>query len=64
MATKRGPKTSKLSSLKPNKGKKFDAGQVRGGRKAGKEQHEYYVVKMSDNMVSNYQSGGSEGSNA
>lgn len=33
-------------------------------RKAGKEQQEYYIVKLSDNLVSSYQSGGSEGSNA
>jgi type VI secretion system secreted protein Hcp len=33
-------------------------------RKAGKEQQEYYVIKLSDNLVSSYQSGGSEGSNA
>ena len=29
-------------------------------RKAGKEQQEYFVVKMSDLMVSSYQTGGSE----
>jgi type VI secretion system secreted protein Hcp len=33
-------------------------------RKAGKEAQEYYIVKLSDNLVSSYQSGGSEGSNA
>jgi type VI secretion system secreted protein Hcp len=33
-------------------------------RKAGKDQQEYYVIKLSDNLVSSYQSGGSEGSNA
>lgn len=33
-------------------------------RKAGKEQQEYYIVKLSDTLVSSYQSGGSEGSNA
>ena len=33
-------------------------------RKAGKDQQEYYIVKLSDNLVSSYQSGGSEGSNA
>ena len=33
-------------------------------RKAGKEQQEYYIVKLSDMLVSSYQSGGSEGSNA
>lgn len=33
-------------------------------RKAGKEQQEYYIIKLSDNLVSSYQSGGSEGSNA
>ena len=31
-------------------------------RKAGKDQQEYYTVKLSDNLVSSYQSGGSEGS--
>ena len=33
-------------------------------RKAGKEQQEYYSVKLSDMLVSSYQSGGAEGSNA
>jgi type VI secretion system secreted protein Hcp len=33
-------------------------------RKAGKDQQEFYIVKMTDNLVSSYQSGGSEGSNA
>jgi type VI secretion system secreted protein Hcp len=33
-------------------------------RKAGKDQQEYYIVKLSDNLVSSYQSAGSEGSNA
>ncbi len=33
-------------------------------RKAGKEQQEYYLIKISDSLVSSYQSGGSEGSNA
>ena len=33
-------------------------------RKAGKDQQEYYIIKLSDNLVSSYQSGGSEGSNA
>ena len=33
-------------------------------RKAGKEQQEYYTVKLSDMLVSSYQSGGAEGSNA
>ena len=33
-------------------------------RKAGKDQQEYYIVKLSDTLVSSYQSGGSEGSNA
>jgi type VI secretion system secreted protein Hcp len=32
-------------------------------RKAGKDQQEYYLIKLSDNLVSSYQSGGSEGSN-
>jgi type VI secretion system secreted protein Hcp len=31
-------------------------------RKAGKDQQEYYIVKMTDNLVSSFQSGGSEGS--
>jgi type VI secretion system secreted protein Hcp len=30
-------------------------------RKAGKEQQEFYQVKLSDVLVSSYQSGGSEG---
>jgi len=30
-------------------------------RKAGKEQQEYYVIKMEDLLVSSYQSGGHEG---
>ena len=62
MATKRGPKTGRLANLKSNKSKKIDADQVRGGRKAGKEQQEYLVVKMSDILVSGYQSGPTEGS--
>jgi type VI secretion system secreted protein Hcp len=33
-------------------------------RKAGKDQQEYYIIKLSDSLVSSYQSGGSEGSNA
>ena len=33
-------------------------------RKAGRGQVEYYIVKLSDTLVSSYQSGGSEGSNA
>ena len=33
-------------------------------RKAGREQLEYYILKLSDNLVSSYQSGGFEGSNA
>jgi type VI secretion system secreted protein Hcp len=33
-------------------------------RKAGKDQQEYYLIKLSDSLVSSYQSGGSEGSNA
>jgi len=33
-------------------------------RKAGKEAQEYYLVKLSEALVSSYQSGGSEGSNA
>ena len=33
-------------------------------RKAGEDQREYYIVKLSDNVVSSYHSGGSEGSNA
>jgi type VI secretion system secreted protein Hcp len=33
-------------------------------RKAGRDQLEYYIVKLSDTLVSSYQSGGSEGSNA
>ena len=33
-------------------------------RKAGRDQLEYYIVKLSDNLVSSYQSGGVEGSNA
>ena len=63
MATKRGPKNTKLSNLKAKSGKKIDASQVRGGRKAGGGE-EYLVVKMNDILVSGYQSGGSEGSNA
>jgi type VI secretion system secreted protein Hcp len=31
-------------------------------RKAGKDQQEYYIVKIGDSLVSSYQSGGSEGS--
>lgn len=32
-------------------------------RKAGKEQHDYLVIKFSDVLISSYQIGGSEGSN-
>jgi len=31
-------------------------------RKAGKDQHEYLVIKMNDVLISSYQTGGSEGS--
>ena len=41
-----------------------DAAEVKGGRKAGKDQHDYLVVKLEDVQISSYQSGGSEGSNA
>ena len=33
-------------------------------RKAGRDQLEYYIVKLSDILVSSYQTGGSEGANA
>jgi len=33
-------------------------------RKAGKDQHDYYVIKMEDLLVSSFQSGGSEGSSS
>jgi len=33
-------------------------------RKAGKDQHEYLVVKMNDVLISSYQTGGSEGGDA
>jgi type VI secretion system secreted protein Hcp len=33
-------------------------------RKAGKEQQEYYIIKMSDSIVSSFQSSGAEGSSA
>jgi type VI secretion system secreted protein Hcp len=33
-------------------------------RKAGKEAQEYYSIKLTDNLVSSFQSGGAEGSNA
>jgi type VI secretion system secreted protein Hcp len=33
-------------------------------RKAGKDQQEYYIVKLTDNLVSSYQSGGAEGSSS
>jgi len=32
-------------------------------RKAGKDQQEYFVIDMSDVLVSSYQTGGSEGQN-
>jgi hypothetical protein len=41
-----------------------EAAEVKGGRKAGKGQQEYLVIKLSDVQVSSFQSGGSEGSNA
>ena len=50
MATKRGPKTRKLSNLKPKKGKKIDASQVRGG-KAGKGDSSYLVFKLNEVIV-------------
>ena len=40
-----------------------EAAEVKGGRKSGKGQQEYLVVKLEDIQVSSYQSGGSEGSN-
>ena len=33
-------------------------------RKAGKEQQEYYIIKLSDALVSSYQSGGHSGANS
>jgi type VI secretion system secreted protein Hcp len=33
-------------------------------RKQGKEQQEFYIIKLSDTLVSSYQSGGSNGSNS
>ena len=33
-------------------------------RKAGGNQQEYYEIKLEDVLISGYQSGGSEGSNA
>ena len=33
-------------------------------RKAGTEQQDYYVIKLEDVLISSYQSGGSEGSQA
>ena len=41
-----------------------EAAEVKGGRKAGKDQQEYLVIKLQDVQVSSFQSGGSEGSNA
>ena len=50
MATKRGPKTSKLSNLKYKKSKKIDASQVRGGKVKG-DRNPYLIVKLSDAIV-------------
>jgi type VI secretion system secreted protein Hcp len=33
-------------------------------RKAGKEQHEYLIIKMTDILVSSYQTGGADGDSA
>ncbi len=61
--------TSRTSVASPNLMKACASGQhikeaILTVRKAGKEQQEYYVVSMSDSLVSSFQSGGSEGSNA
>ena len=61
--------TSRVSNASPNLMVACATGQhiksaILTVRKAGKEQQEYYIVKLSDTLVSSYQSGGSEGSNA
>ncbi len=61
--------TSRVSVASPNLMLACATGQhiksaILTVRKAGKEQQEYYIVKLSDMLVSSYQSGGSEGSNA
>ena len=61
--------TSRVSVASPNLMVACATGQhiksaILTVRKAGKEQQEYYIVKLSDTLVSSYQSGGSEGSNA
>jgi type VI secretion system secreted protein Hcp len=61
--------TSRVSVASPNLMVACATGQhiksaILTVRKAGKEQQEYYIVKLSDTLVASYQSGGSEGSNA
>ena len=61
--------TSRVSVASPNLMVACASGQhiksaVLTVRKAGKEQQEYYIVKLSDTLVSSFQSGGSEGANA
>jgi type VI secretion system secreted protein Hcp len=61
--------TSRVSNASPNLMLACASGQhikvaTLTVRKAGKDQQEYYIIKLSDNLVSSYQSGGSEGSNA
>lgn len=61
--------TSRVSVASPNLMLACATGQhiksaILTVRKAGKEQQEFYIVKLSDTLVSSYQSGGSEGSNA
>jgi type VI secretion system secreted protein Hcp len=61
--------TSKVSIASPNLMIACATGQhiksaILTVRKSGKEAQEYYLVKMSDVLVSSYQCGGHEGSNA
>jgi type VI secretion system secreted protein Hcp len=61
--------TSRVSVASPNLMLACASGQhiksaVLTVRKQGKEAQEFYIVKLSDVLVSSYQSGGSEGSNA
>jgi hypothetical protein len=46
------PKSQKMSDLKPRKTiSAKEAASVRGGRKAGKGQQEFMIVKMNDVII-------------
>jgi len=55
-------KIESLGDLEPQtieqkEGGEAEADSVRGGRKAGKDQHEYLIVTMEDVLISSYSVG-------